>query len=70
MTLWFSQDTLAGLQAALMMFGFWVAIQVIRYRSTSLGLTSRFQLLPILFYTVLVTVLLLWMLAQPMTMRM
>lgn len=70
MTLWFSQDTLAGLQAALMMFGYWVAIQVIRYRSTSLGLTSRFHLLPILFYTVLVTVLLLWMLAQPMTMRM
>ena len=70
MTMWFSQDILAGLQVILMIFGLWVAIQVIRYRSISLNLTSRFQLMPVLFYPIIITCFHLWMLAQPMTMRM
>ncbi|HIE78814.1 MAG TPA: 4Fe-4S binding protein [Candidatus Thioglobus sp.] len=70
MTLWLSRDILTGLQAMLMIFGYWVAVKVIRYRSVSLGLTSRLQILPILFYIAIVTSLFLWMLAQPMIMRM
>ena len=70
MAMWFSQDILSGLQVVLMIFGLWVAVQVIRYRSVSLNLTSRFKLMPVLFYALLITGFHLWMLAQPMTMRM
>ena len=69
-TMWFSQDILSGLQVVLMIFGLWVAVQVIRYRSVSLNITSRIHLMPVLFYALLITGFHLWMLAQPMTMRM
>jgi ferredoxin len=70
MTMWFSQDLLAGFQAVLMISGFWVAVQVIRYRSASLQPTSNIQVVPMLFYALAITGFHLWMLAQPMTMRM
>lgn len=70
MTMWFSQDVLSGLQVVLMIFGLWVAVQVIRYRSVSINLTSRLKLIPVLFYALLITGIHLWMLAQPMMMRM
>jgi hypothetical protein len=70
MSMWFSQDVLVLLQAALMIFGLWVAIQVIRYRSASLNINSRVQLLPLLMFPIIITGFHLWMLAQPMIMRM
>ncbi|MEE1540419.1 MAG: hypothetical protein V1243_04890, partial [Arenicellales bacterium] len=70
MTMWFSQDLLAALQAILMIFGFWVAVQVIRHRSVSLNITSRSEFLPMLFYALIITGFNLWMLTQDMIMRM
>ncbi len=70
MSMWVSQNTLGALQALLMIFGFWIAIQIIRYRGNSLALKSRLVTIPILLYTLFMTGFNLWMLIQPMTMRM
>ncbi len=65
-----SQDTLFWLQAGLMLFGFWLAIQVIRYRGFSLHATSKLWVLPIIIFALLMHGFDLWLMAQPMTMRM
>lgn len=62
---------LFGIQGGLMMFGFWVAVQVIRYRGHSALNTHRaFSLIPLILFAVIITVFHLWVLMQPMMMRM
>lgn len=65
-----SEDTLFALQALLMMFGFWIAIKVLRYRAYGLQLNSKLSLLPALLYIIAVSGFNLWLLTQPMLMRM
>ncbi len=75
--MWLSQDALFAIQALLMIAGFWLAIQVIRHRGRELanGTTTAtppqgLALLPMLVFTVVITGFHLWLLMQPMTMRM
>jgi hypothetical protein len=68
--MWFSQDNLELMQVFLMIFGLWVAIQVVRHRSASINVTKRLQQLPMVVYLLVVTYFHLWMLSQPMIMRM
>lgn len=64
------QDLLFALQAGLMVFGFWISMKVIQYRSNSLLMSSGWRLLPMIGFAVLFTGFHLWLLMQPMTMRM
>ena len=64
-----SQDILFMIQALLMMFGFWIAIKVLRYRSYKLFLNTRISILPVLVFMFAVNSFNLWMLSQPMMMR-
>ena len=72
--LWISQDVLFAIQAGLMVFGFWVAVQVIRHRGAAVlpANTSlvALKVSPMLVFAVMLTSFHLWMLMQPMTMRM
>ncbi len=74
MHMWLSQDTLFALQALLMLLGFWIAVQVIRYRGGALlepgSRWSRLRLLPLLGFAIGITGFHLWLLMQPMIMRM
>lgn len=74
MNMWLSQDVLFAVQAGLMIFGFWIAIQVIRYRSPGILIDGeRFgglKLLPMISFAIGMTCFHLWMLMQPMIMRM
>ena len=65
-----SQDLLFWLQAGLMLFGFWLTIQVIRYRAFALHAESRRWVLPIVVFALIMHGFDLWLMAQPMTMRM
>jgi len=65
-----TQDLLFALQAGLMVFGFWASLKVIKYRGNSLLKSSSWCLLPMVGFAVLVTGFHLWLLMQPMTMRM
>jgi heme/copper-type cytochrome/quinol oxidase subunit 2 len=68
-----SQDVIFALQAGLIIFGFWIAIQVIRARGnkiTQIKTKSTYPLIPILLFTIGLTLFHLWLLMQPMTMRM
>ncbi len=65
-----SQDVLFFLQASLMIFGFWIAIKVLRHRSQQLIPNSGWKLSPILFFIILINGFHIWMLTQPMIMRM
>jgi len=61
-------------QSLLMVFGYWVAIKIVRYRSRG-GLKgggdlSGLQLLPAYLFVILITGFNLWMLGQTMSMRM
>jgi len=64
-----SQDVLFALQAILMMFGFWVAVKVLRYRSHNLLPGQNIKLLPALSFIILINGFHTWMLTQPMVMR-
>lgn len=64
-----SQDILFAIQAMLMIFGFWIAIKVLRHRSISIAGTSVWSLSPMLVFIYIVTGFNLWMLSQPMIMR-
>lgn len=68
------QSTLDLLQAGLLIFGFWIGLMVIRQRGGRLLGESRghigWRLSPMVFYAVAVTAFHLWLLMQPMTMRM
>jgi len=68
------QDTLFAIQAALMMFGFWLAVQITRHRSRRLmpdgAPVAGWRLAPLFAFAVLMTGFHLWLLMQPMVMRM
>lgn len=69
-----SRDGVFALQAALMVFGFWIAVQIIRYRGRTLlagsDHTATWRLLPMLIFVVTISGFHLWLLMQPMLMRM
>jgi polyferredoxin len=65
-----SQDMLFALQAGLMVFGFWISLKVIQYRGLSVLNSSGWRLSPMIAFAVLVTGFHLWLLSQPMVMRM
>jgi len=69
-----SQDTLFAVQAGLMVFGFWIAVQIVRHRGRALlaagGHSGGWRLAPMLGFVVLITGFHLWLLSQPMIMRM
>jgi len=56
-----------------MVFGYWVAIKIVRYRARGAmqggGDLTGVQLLPAFFFVVAVTVFNLWLLGQNMVMR-
>lgn len=64
------QDLLFALQAGLMVFGFWISLKVIQHRGNSLIKSNGWRLSPMIGFAVLVTGFHLWLLMQPMTMRM
>ncbi|MCP4408702.1 MAG: hypothetical protein GY807_13235, partial [Gammaproteobacteria bacterium] len=74
MDLLISQDLLFVLQAGLIVFGFWIALKVLRHRGAGLFATdvgkTRWHMLPMLLFIIGVTVFNLWLLMQPMVMRM
>ncbi len=71
-----SQDALFAIQAGLMVFGFWIAVQIVRHRGRKLLLAEGvrvgggWRLTPMLGFVVLMTAFHLWLLSQPMIMRM
>lgn len=64
-----SQDVLFAIQALLLMFGFWIAMKVLRSRGKRLLNHSGIKLLPMYMFIVGVNGFNLWMLTQPMIMR-
>ena len=64
-----SQDVLFALQALLMMFGFWIAIKVLRHRGHRLSSASNWKLMPMLIFIIGINGFNIWMLTQPMIMR-
>jgi len=69
-----SPQVLAAIQAGLLLAGFAIAIQVIRSRGfnllTATGAGSGWRLFPLLIFAAGMTLFNLWLLTQPMTMRM
>ena len=63
-------DVISVLQACLLIFGFWLSMQVVTHRGYKIFNASRWQLLPIIAFSALVTIVNLWLLSQPMIMRM
>lgn len=68
------QDTIFALQAGLLLFGFWMAVRILRHRITRIlpegQAAAGWQILPVLAFIVVITLYNLWLLMQPMTMRM
>ncbi|HED12602.1 MAG TPA: 4Fe-4S binding protein [Gammaproteobacteria bacterium] len=64
-----SQDVLFAMQTALIVFGFWIAILVVRHRGEALLPGSGWRLFPMCLFALLVTGVQLWLLSQPMIMR-
>ena len=63
-------DILFALQAALLALGFWVSVLVIRRRSTGLNNSKgNSYLLPLMAFAAIITAYHLWMLMQPMVMK-
>jgi len=73
-SMWLSQDALFAIQTGLMIFGFWIAVQIIRYRGINIEsnntFIARFKLAPMLIFATGITGFHLWLLMQPMIMRM
>ncbi len=65
-----SQDALFVIQGLLMMFGFWLAIKVLRHRGQRLLPQAGWRMLPVLIFIIAVNGFHLWLLMQPMVMRM
>ncbi len=65
-----SQDLLFALQAGLMVFGFWISLKVIQHRGQALIPKAGWRLIPIVIFSLIVTGYHLWLLSQPMIMRM
>lgn len=70
MAMMIPEDMLFALQGLLMAAGFFIAVQVIRHRGSHLFAARGIQLLPMLLFAALISGINLWMLVQPMTMRM
>ena len=64
------QDLVTLLQALLLVAGLWLAVLVVRHRGQRLFGLAGWQLLPMLLFCTAITGLNLWLLAQPMVMRM
>ena len=68
------QEILFFFQAMLMVFGFWLALLILRNRLTSSNNLSRANKIltfsPLYFFISIITLFSTWMLLQPMTMRM
>lgn len=60
---------LYGLQIVLLVLGLWLAIRVLRQRAARLGLAGGMVRLPLLAFLLGVSALNLWLLCQPMVMR-
>jgi hypothetical protein len=70
-----SQDILFALQGAIMLFGFWVAIKILRYQSSYLFpkhimSKTKWTLLPMGLFIISINSFHLWLMMQPMIMRM
>jgi len=64
-----SQDVLFVIQALLMMAGFWIAIRVLKHRAYKLVPDARWSLLSMIAFIMGVNGFNVWMLTQPMIMR-
>lgn len=68
------QDMIFALQAGLLLFGFWMAVRILRHRVASImpqrQIAAGWHILPMLTFIVAITLYNLWLLMQPMTMRM
>ncbi len=69
MDLLISQDLLFALQAGLMVFGFWISLKVIQYRGNRLISAVGWRLFPMVIFVIGITGFHLWLLMQPMVMR-
>ncbi len=63
------QNALFALQTALIIFGFWIAMQVLRHRGEALIPNSGWRLFPMCLFALIMTASHLWLLTQPMMMR-
>ena len=70
MNLIIPQDVVYIIQTVLMIAGFWIAAQVIRYRGYKIHQAEKLKLAPILLFADLVILTNVWMMVQPMQMRM
>lgn len=64
------QVALYTIQAGLILFGFWISLKVIQYRGEALIPKAGLKLLPMVLFVLIVTGFHLWLLNQPMIMRM
>ena len=70
MNLLIPQNLLFALQAGLIAFGFWISLRVIQHRGNSLANTAGWRLAPMLLFVTGISCFHLWLLMQPMVMRM
>ena len=70
MNLLIPQDLLFALQAGLIAFGFWISLRVIRHRGSVLSRGAAWRLAPMVLFAAGVSCYHLWLLMQPMVMRM
>jgi hypothetical protein len=70
MSILIPQDLLFALQAVLMAFGFWISLKVVQHRGNNLIPDAGWRLSPMIVFAVLTTCFHLWLLNQPMVMRM
>ncbi|OGT32483.1 MAG: hypothetical protein A2W28_08265 [Gammaproteobacteria bacterium RBG_16_51_14] len=64
------EDVLFGMQAGLLLFGFWISLKVIRHRGHSIVPAAGWRLFPMIVFAAGFTGFQLWLLMQPMMMRM
>jgi len=68
--MWLSQEMLFSLQALLLVVGFYLSMQVLRYRARRLFQLRVYHFVPVLLFAISVTGFNLWLLMQDMVMRM
>ncbi len=65
-----SQDALFAIQGLLMLFGFWIAVKVLRYRAKHFLPDAGWRLFPMYLFIAVINSFHLWLMMQPMVMRM
>jgi len=70
MEMFMPQDLLFALQAGLIVFGFWIALKIIQHRGNNLLNTSNWRLSPMILFVIVITTFHVFLLSQPMVMRM